>query len=471
MSNVNELPEDRLATTDEHGNRVYLHPEDIKGKWKNRRTFFYWFLILLYLVLPWIYINGEQLILLDIPRREFHLFGNTFYGHDTPFLLFFILGFVFFIAFITSIWGRVWCGWACPQTVFIDGIFRKIEKLVEGKARQRRALDREPMSFKKGFKRSLKWFLYTLVSLHIVHSFLGYFVGTHKLFWITMGSPSEHWTLFVTMLVLTGIILFDFGWFKEQFCIIACPYGRFQSVFMDEGSTIVAYDKDRGEPRRSPDIEKANEGDCINCKRCVKACPTGIDIRDGLQMECIACTMCIDACDEIMTKIKKPTGLIKYTSETQLKGEKKKLGFRNFLYIGIFTIVVSAGLISLKKRQEINLQFLRSGQVPYSETIVDTQKMILNHFNVKINYYDHNNDLLDFELADTSIENYIQLVSPNLPLKVSRDNEAVILFVKYNPTILNNGRYLLKLNVVDKTDQSKPVILKQVEVNLLGPIN
>ena len=298
--------ETRLATTDENGNRVYIHPEDIKGKWKSRRDIFYWFLIFVYLFLPWIYVEKKQWILLNLPKREFHLFGNVFYGHDGPLLLFVILGFVILMAFITSIWGRVWCGWACPQTVFIDAIFRRIEKIVEGNSRKRKALEQAPWSLSKVLKRTLKWILFILVSLHIVHSFLGYFVGTHDLIEITLSSPEKNWTLFITMLTMTGIILFDFGWFKEQFCIIACPYGRFQSVVMDDASMIVAYDKKRGEPRRSKYISKESEGNCINCNHCVKACPTGIDIRQGTQMECIACTMCIDACDTIMTKVNKP---------------------------------------------------------------------------------------------------------------------------------------------------------------------
>ena len=252
--------ETRLATTDENGNRVYIHPEDIKGKWKSRRDIFYWFLIFVYLFLPWIYVEKKQWILLNLPKREFHLFGNVFYGHDGPLLLFVILGFVILMAFITSIWGRVWCGWACPQTVFIDAIFRRIEKIVEGNSRKRKALEQAPWSLSKVLKRTLKWILFILVSLHIVHSFLGYFVGTHDLIEITLSSPEKNWTLFITMLTMTGIILFDFGWFKEQFCIIACPYGRFQSVVMDDASMIVAYDKKRGEPRRSKYISKESEG-------------------------------------------------------------------------------------------------------------------------------------------------------------------------------------------------------------------
>ena len=196
-------------------------PEDVVGKWKDRRSLIYSGLISIYLILPWIYIDGKQWVLLNIPRREFTIFGSVFHAYDSVYLIFVFLGFMLLIAFITNVWGRAWCGWACPQTVFIDLIYRKIERLVEGNARKRKALNRSGLTVEKIYKKSFKWILYLIVSLHIVHSFLGYFVGTRNLVGISFQSPSENWFLFVTMLVLTAITLFDFAWFREQFCIIA----------------------------------------------------------------------------------------------------------------------------------------------------------------------------------------------------------------------------------------------------------
>ena len=337
-----ELDHDRLTTTDEQGHRIFLHPEDVTGPWKNRRFLLYWFLIILYLVLPWVYINGKPALMLNIFKREFTFLGSTLYGVE-PILIFLVIASgLFFIAFITSLYGRVWCGWACPQTVFIQSIFLKIETLIEGSARVRRELDAAPMSFNKLFKRILKWSIFTLISLHIAHTFVGYFVGPRELFFITMHSPLEHFGLFTATMIISTIFLIDFGWFREQFCLIACPYGRMQSVMMDENSLVIAYDKKRGEPRRgSQGISKEAEGDCINCYNCVKVCPTGIDIRHGSQLECIACTNCIDACDEIMEKIKKPKGLIRYSSENELNGIKKnKFNIRSFIYVGISLIFI-----------------------------------------------------------------------------------------------------------------------------------
>ena len=275
VKNRFELDSERLATTDETGRRVYLYPEDVEGRWKNRRTIFYWFLIVLYLVLPWIYIKGKPALMLNIFTREFSFMGFTLHGVEPILLFLVVISGLFFIAFLTSIFGRVWCGWGCPQTVFIQTIFSKIESLIEGGARARKALDEAPWTAGKILKRSLKWICFTIVSLHIAHTFIGYIVGPRELLAISLHNPTQNLGLFITVMVVSGIFLFDFGWFREQFCIIACPYGRMQSVMMDENSLVVAYDKKRGEPRRGL-VPHEQEGDCINCYACVKVCPTGI---------------------------------------------------------------------------------------------------------------------------------------------------------------------------------------------------
>ena len=460
--------ETRLATTDENGNRVYIHPEDIKGKWKSRRNILYWFLIFIYLFLPWIYVDNHQWILLDLPQREFHIFGNVFYGHDGPLLLFVILGFVILMAFITSIWGRVWCGWACPQTVFIDAIFRKIEKIVEGNSRKRKSLEQAPWSLNKILKRTVKWILYILVSLHIVHSFLGYFVGTHELINITLSSPEKNWTLFVTMLTMTGIILFDFGWFKEQFCIIACPYGRFQSVVMDDASMIVAYDKKRGEPRRNKYISKEAEGDCINCNHCVKACPTGIDIRQGTQMECIACTMCIDACDTIMTKVDKPTGLIRYTSENGLQGIKnKKITLRSLIYLGVLLLIFIGFIFSINHRTHTKVQFLRANhETAYQEIKNHHGEIeIVNHFRMKIYKAGGSSDKFELRVED-QFKKMIQLTTPFEEVEIENDSFEAPVFLKFSKNILINGSRKIKIQLFNKNTNK---ITTTKELSLAGP--
>lgn len=318
-----ELPEERLATTDEKGKRVYLYPDDIKqGHYRNLRVKLRAFLVIFFLFLPWIKIQGHQAVLLDIPHRRFAILGLTFWAHDAPIFLF-VLGILAFgIFLVTALLGRIWCGWACPQTVFIDGVFRRIERWIEGDSVERRKLDDGPWNENKVFKKILKWFLFLLVSLVITHSFLAYFVGTDELLVMIRRPPLENITSFLVMAASTAVILFDFGWFREQFCVIVCPYGRFQSVLMDDDSWAVMYDEKRGEPRRGRVPEGKSEGDCVNCYRCVQVCPTGIDIRRGLQLECIACTACIDACDEVMDRLGKEQGLIRYDTLTQMSGKK-----------------------------------------------------------------------------------------------------------------------------------------------------
>lgn len=461
-----DLPETRLGTTDEKGRRIYVHPHDLKGKWKNRRKVIYWFLIAIYLILPWIYIQGKQIVLLDLPKREFFILGKTFYGHDGPLLVFLLLGFLFFISFVTSIWGRVWCGYACPQTVFIDAIYRFIERSIEGTGPKREKLDKAPMSVKKLSLRITKWFLYIVASLHIVHSGLGYFVGTRNLLNITLQDPSANLSLFITMLSLTLIILIDFGWFREQFCIIACPYGRFQSLVMDENSLVVAYDKERGEPRkRTKDIAPSDNGDCVSCNRCVHVCPTGIDIRDGLQMECIACTMCIDACDEIMVKVNKPKGLIKYSSEVEMDGKDKKVSFRSYIYGILFLIVLVGLFFNLSVRDHLKAQLIRGSHSTYQIiSKSDTDKVkIVNHFVLKMNYY--SSTKLDLNFVTLEQNSNIEIIIPEEPVNIQNENKEINIFFQFYKEELNHGERKIKLLI-----KSNNEIIKVMEVELVGPV-
>ena len=243
-----DLDPERLSTTDEFGKRIFLHPDTVTGVWQKRRTIVYWFLIGLYLVLPWINVNGKPALQVDLFERRFTLLGGTIHGIEPVLMFLALITGLFFIAFMTSVFGRVWCGWACPQTVFIQTIFLKIEALIEGTPKKRRELDAAPWTSGKVLKRAIKWLLFLVVSLHIAHTFIGYVVGPRHLLYLTMNAPGQNWGLFSGTMILTSIFLLDFGWFREQFCIIMCPYGRIQSVMMDDNSLVVAYDKARGEP-------------------------------------------------------------------------------------------------------------------------------------------------------------------------------------------------------------------------------
>lgn len=460
-----EYDSERLATTDQSGHRVYLYPEDTEGKWKNRRLIFYWFLILLYLVLPWFYINGKPALMLNIFTREFTFMGNTLYGVE-PVLIFLVISSgLFLIAFLTSIFGRIWCGWACPQTVFIHTIFSKIETIIEGGARARKELDQASWNMNKIIKRILKWFFFTLISLHIAHTFIGYIVGPRELLAMSLHSPFQNFGIFITVMTVAAIFLFDFGWFREQFCIIACPYGRMQSVMMDENSLIIAYDPKRGEPRRGT-VPKENEGDCINCYACVKVCPTGIDIRRGTQLECIACTNCIDACDEIMLKIKKPQGLVSYSSENKLQGKKHSyITPRSIVYLCIFFIFITAFLYFISTSSKPTLVFFRGTDSPFQVITTPTnEKIITNHFTMKIGHQGDKSMQLDLKLNDATLRNKIEIITPLKNMRINSPEVKVMVFFKFSPNILISGRRLIKLDILNNND-----VISSGELTLVGP--
>lgn len=470
MSDENEsnlgLDPNRLSMLDNTGSRMRIIPAEVIGYWKKRRELVYAVLMVFFLVLPWTYINGVQTVLLDIPNRKFALFGITFWAHDAPmiFLLFAIS--VFGLAFVTSIWGRVWCGWACPQTVFIDFIYRRIERWVEGNYIQRRQRHKSEMTFDKAFRLSIKWFLFFVISSLIAHSFAAYFVGSSQLTqWIYSGNIDEHQTTFLIVTFITLVLLFDFGWFREQFCIIMCPYGRFQSVLMDTKSMAVLYDENRGEPRKgiAPPTPLNKTGDCVSCNRCVQVCPTGIDIRKGLQMECIACTACIDACDDIMTKVKKPTGLIKYAT---VSGQKNRLFHgRQLLYLGVIAISTVLLVYLVGTRKSVDFAVLRAQETPY-QLITDEagQPAVLNHFKIHVK----NQTITDLrpELIVDTVKIKIQ---ENPFIVKAGENETKHFFVLFDPKILESSGSK-KINLTIRTHS--PVAKDQDsihELSLIGP--
>lgn len=458
--NIFDLDPERLATTDENGNRVYIHPETVKGFWQKRRHVVYWLLIGIYLVLPWINVNGRPALQVDIFHLKFTFLGHTIIGVQPIFMFLAVVSGLFFIAFMTSVFGRVWCGWACPQTVFIQSLFLKIEAFIEGTPKQRRDLDAAPWSLNKFFKRTLKWSIFLIICLHIAHTFIGYIVGPRELLFITTQSPSQNWSLFVATCILTGIFLFDFGWFREQFCIIMCPYGRIQSVMMDENSLVVAYDEKRGEPRFGT-VPKGEEGDCVNCFHCVKVCPVGIDIRRGTQLECIHCTLCIDACDNIMEKIKKPKGLIKYASEN---GEKHKvLTPRSILYSVVSLTLLGILFYTINASTKINLVFLRS-KIPFT---VSQDGKVMNNFQLKLLHQGNNHPKVEFRIKEEDLISKIQLITPSHPTLVDTAEKKIVFLFRFDKSLLINGK--LKATVVVE-DVDKKMIITEKEVSLVGPV-
>ncbi|HEX2671061.1 MAG TPA: cytochrome c oxidase accessory protein CcoG, partial [Polyangiaceae bacterium] len=294
-------PERVLPTLNADGTRNRIRPRLYPGPLHRKRRWVAWALVVLFVALPWLEIGGKPAIFLDVVRREFSLFGRTFLATDGVLLMLLMLTIFATVFWTTALVGRAWCGWGCPQTVYMEFLFRPIERLFEGKRESQIELDKQGVSM----RRFLKNGVFLLLSFVLANVFLSYFVGTHALrAWVTE-SPSKHLAGFLVVAVTTGLVFFDFAYFREQMCTVICPYARLQSVLLDRSSLIVGYDGRRGEPR-SKGKQKLGNGDCIDCQACVVACPTGIDIRQGLQLECIACAQCIDACDSIMTRIHKP---------------------------------------------------------------------------------------------------------------------------------------------------------------------
>ncbi len=321
------------------------------------------------------------MIFLDILQRRFYLFGQTFNAQDA-YLLFFIAAIAFLsVVLVTTLLGRVWCGWACPQTVYLEGVFRPIERWLEGPRSRQIQLEESVWSWRKLRILGAKHFFYILLALIISNVFISYFVSFEQLRHWVLGNPRDHWTAFVWMGSIAGAIYFNFAWFREQTCVIVCPYGKFQSTLTDDDSVIIGYDGKRGEPRARKDTPGA--GACVDCLRCVEVCPTGIDIREGLQLECVGCANCVDACDEVMASLKRPLGLVRYDSLAGLNGGVRRwLRPRVWAYAGALMVFVLLAAWQLRQRRPFEALLMRQTNAPYViEGGVIRNQYVLHVFN------------------------------------------------------------------------------------------
>ncbi|MEZ4400230.1 MAG: cytochrome c oxidase accessory protein CcoG [Kofleriaceae bacterium] len=364
-------PSDRvLSTLNQDGSRFLIRPRLSPGRFLTRRRVVAWALIVLFVALPRLRIGGRPAFLIDLVTREISIAGAVFRPSDGFLLMLLGLTVVLTVFFVTALWGRVWCGWGCPQTVYLEHVFRPIERLWEGSPSEQRKLDATKLP---SWRRVGKWVTFAALAFAVANVFLAYFVGTDRLEqWITH-SPATHPVGFGVVVFVSGLMFFDFAYFREQTCIVACPYGRLQSVLVDKQSLIIGYDAGRGEPRgksakktslpvvtdgASP--AAAPKGDCIDCGACVTTCPTGIDIRAGLQMECIGCAQCIDACDHVMDKVAKPRGLIRYTSADELAGKPRSIWRpRTFVYPALLALVAVLFVWNLDHRAATEVWVLR----------------------------------------------------------------------------------------------------------------
>lgn len=369
---------DSVTTINEDGSRRFIHAAAVNGRFARWRTAMVVVLTAIYIALPWIQINSHPALFLDVAHRQFHYFGLTFIGQDVWIAFFVLSGLGFCLFYVTALLGRVWCGWACPQTVILD-VARRIERWCEGDAPARRRLDRSPWTLSKTLRRSIKHALYIVFVLVLAHVLLSYFVSLPRLYSMMAHAPTENWGAFAFVFLLSAALWFNLAWFREQFCIVLCPYGRLQSALIDSHSLVVGYDAKRGEPRGRKGT--AGAGDCVDCVRCVQVCPTGIDIRQGLQMECIGCTACIDACDSVMRKIQRPTGLIRYDSAAGFSGKPTRwLRPRILLYTALALLGAAALTAATSTLKSANLSVARVTGIPY----VVEGGVVRNQFLVRI---------------------------------------------------------------------------------------
>jgi cytochrome c oxidase accessory protein FixG len=466
---------DRLTTTDEQGHRVRVIPMAVRGYFQKTKDKVHLFLVAFFLVLPWIKIGQYPALQLDVPNRRFFLLGHLFLSQDVPGIFFIIASFATALLLFTALYGRVWCGWACPQTVFIEGFFRRAERWIEGNHLKQRELDKRPWDFYKIRVKGFKWLVFIAGSLVVTHSFLAYFVGADNVLHMILRSPAENPGSFAVVMVSTAVILFDFGWFREQFCLVACPYGRFQSTLMDDRSLTIAYDTKRGEPRKrliqaiAAGGAAVPQGDCINCLKCVKVCPTGIDIRNGFQMECIACTACADVCDEVMLKIGKPVGLIRYMSERNLRGEKHAL-FRPLVFLyGFLLVLMLSGLTYRIVTQEIfQTEILRAVDTPYQLIKSSSGDQVINHF--KVNWYNISPEdaRVDLRLSENLRAEGFELIQTQTEFPVvSAKRARHQFFVKFPAAALHASKRKILIESHWQTVQGASVVQK--EVTVVGP--
>ncbi|MFQ5498982.1 MAG: cytochrome c oxidase accessory protein CcoG [Candidatus Zixiibacteriota bacterium] len=371
-STAAERYRDRLTTADRRGRRIWMYPTSPRGKLHTARSVLAVFLLAFLFCAPLLRLNGEQLLLFSILKRKFVIFGLIFWPQDFHLFVLVAIAFVVFVVLFTVVFGRLFCGWICPQTIFMEMVFRKIEFLIEGKAISRRKqLDQRPLDLDKFLRKLAKHTIFFAISFLVGNTFLAYIIGIDELITIATDPPSQHLVGLSAMIGFSFLFYFVFGWFREQVCIMVCPYGRLQSVLLDSNSIAITYDKKRGEPRRPLAVgltAESNGGDCIDCDACVRVCPTGIDIRNGTQLECINCTACIDACNRVMTRVSRPTGLIRYSSAAAIdKGEGFRFTSRAAGYSAVLAALLVIVFVLMLNRTDIEAMVLRTPGTLYEQ--------------------------------------------------------------------------------------------------------
>jgi len=465
----NESFRDSIGTINEDGKRAWVFPKKPSGKFYEKRKVLSYVLLAILIASPFIKLNGNQFLMFNVLERRFNVFGFPFWPQDFHlFVISMIIG-VIFITLFTVGFGRIFCGWICPQTIFMEMVFRRIEYWIDGDRNKQRRLKKQKWDAEKIKKRLFKWFIFLVISFLIANVFLAYLIGSDKLLKYITDGPFEHLGTLFPLIIFTGVFYFVFAWFREQVCIIACPYGRLQGVLLDTKSIVVAYDHKRGEGehgrkkfRKNEDRQELGHGDCIDCLQCVHVCPTNIDIRNGTQLECINCTACIDECDHIMESINLPKGLIRYASEDEIeKKEKFKLTPRLKGYIAVLIILIGVLSGMLLLRNDIEARVLRLPGQLYEHK---EGNIISNVFTYKL--VNKTNEVIeDVNFKLRKYKGEIKLVSTNKVFSVPGQGIAKgTLFIEIDKSELRGDKNKLMIEVYSGDE-----LIETTTVSYLGP--
>ena len=448
---ANEVFRDSISTVTAEGKRSWVFPKKPEGWFYEKRKIVSYALLTILLVSPFLKIGGNQFLMFNVLERRFNIFGQPFWPQDFHiFVIMMVIGVVFVVLF-TVAFGRLFCGWICPQTIFMEMVFRRIEYWIDGDRGKQIRLEKMPWNTEKIKKRSLKWTIFFIISFLIANVFLAYLIGSDQLLKYVTDGPSHHLSTFITLLIFTAVFYFVFAWFREQVCLIACPYGRLQGVLLDNKSIVVAYDYKRGEKEQGRAKFKKNEdrpatgkGDCIDCFQCVHVCPTGIDIRNGTQLECVNCTACIDACDAMMDNVGLPKGLIRYASEDQIEKKAKfKINARLKGYSIVLGILISVLIGMLFLRNDVEARILRLPGQLYEHK---ADNIISNVYTYKlVNKTTKDIDDVTFKLLSHKGE--ITLVSREQFTVPQQGLAEGTLFIELNASVLSGDKDRLEIGV------------------------
>ena len=451
MAQDQENFRDSIGTISEEGKRAWVFPKKPSGKFYTYRKYVSYLLLAFLFASPFLKVNGNQFLMFNVLERRFNIFGFPFWPQDFHlFVISMIIG-VIFVALFTVAFGRIFCGWMCPQTIFMEMVFRRIEYWIDGDRGAQIRLDRQSWNAEKIRKRVTKWMIFFIISFLIANVFLAYLIGSDRLIQYISDGPSQHLSTLISLLIFTAVFYFVFAWFREQVCIIACPYGRMQGVLLDNKSIVVAYDHKRGEAKNGRKKWRKNEdrtalgyGDCIDCKQCVVVCPTGIDIRNGTQLECVNCTACIDECDTIMEKVYLPKGLIRYASEDEIT-KKGKFKFTPRLkgYTAVLTILtgVFIGMLFLRNDLEANILRLPGQLYEHKEG-----NIISNVYTYKL-VNKTTKDVADVTFKLLSHKGTVKLVRNEASKLPAQDLAEGTLFIEINNAAIKSDKEKIKVGV------------------------